>query len=300
MLHRIYTLIFSVVFVFSSCFAGSTKRKVYDCFPFYNELDRLEIRLHELDDVVDYFVIVEGNRTHQGKQKPLYFEENKHRFSKFLHKIIHRVADLSDMKLDCWDREGRQRDHIMKVLKSVGCRRNDIVIISDADEITRASSLKLAISQLGSKRVARPELIFLNHDVYAIFLNCRRPGVSTGAAFITTRGFFNKRPALTPSGLRRGGGRFKQFPVLDNAGWHFTWVGSPQTLVQKVNGVVEHLAHAETEQGRAQYWEQVKKNKTSLFGCEVDIVPVDESFPKLVKQDIKRYIDKELIAPWDE
>jgi len=32
--------------------------KVYDCFVFYNELDLLEIRLNELNDVVDYFVLV--------------------------------------------------------------------------------------------------------------------------------------------------------------------------------------------------------------------------------------------------
>ena len=29
--------------------------KVFDCFTFYNEIDLLEIRLNELNDVVDYF-----------------------------------------------------------------------------------------------------------------------------------------------------------------------------------------------------------------------------------------------------
>lgn len=50
---------------------------VYDCFIFFNELDLLEIRLNELDDVVDYFVLVEANRTFQNNHKPYYFDENK-------------------------------------------------------------------------------------------------------------------------------------------------------------------------------------------------------------------------------
>ena len=34
--------------------------KVYDCFLFNNELNMLNLRLHELDNVVDFFVLVEA------------------------------------------------------------------------------------------------------------------------------------------------------------------------------------------------------------------------------------------------
>jgi len=44
------------------------KRKIYDCFSFFNELDLLEIRLQELYDHVDYFVISEANKTHSMTQ----------------------------------------------------------------------------------------------------------------------------------------------------------------------------------------------------------------------------------------
>ena len=33
---------------------------IIDCFPFYNERDLLEIRLQELESVVDWFVLVEA------------------------------------------------------------------------------------------------------------------------------------------------------------------------------------------------------------------------------------------------
>ena len=64
-----------------------------DCFIFFNELDLLEIRLHELDGVVDEFMLIEGTRTHQNKPKPLFFEEAKDKFSDFLPKINHVVVD---------------------------------------------------------------------------------------------------------------------------------------------------------------------------------------------------------------
>ena len=65
------------------------KPLVYDCFNFFNEFDLLEIRLNELDDVVDYFVVCESNVTHNGIPKPMFFKENEERFSQFKDKIIY-------------------------------------------------------------------------------------------------------------------------------------------------------------------------------------------------------------------
>jgi len=68
---------------------------IYECIIFFNELDLLEIRLNELKDVVDKFVIVEASFTFSSKPKPFYFEENKDRYSKFLDKIIYvKVEEL--------------------------------------------------------------------------------------------------------------------------------------------------------------------------------------------------------------
>ena len=41
--------------------------KIYDCFIFNDELDLLELRLKFLEDTVDYFVLVESERTLSGK-----------------------------------------------------------------------------------------------------------------------------------------------------------------------------------------------------------------------------------------
>ena len=68
---------------------GASKRKIYDVFLFHNELDMLELRLIELEHVVDCFVIIEQPRTLTGTPKPLYFKEhNTARFARFINKII--------------------------------------------------------------------------------------------------------------------------------------------------------------------------------------------------------------------
>jgi len=91
---------------------------VYDCFTFFNELDLLELRLHELSHVVDHFVLVEATHTHSNQPKLLYFEENKDRFREFLPKIIHIVVDDSPQNPeDRWAWDSFQRDAIMRGIK---------------------------------------------------------------------------------------------------------------------------------------------------------------------------------------
>ncbi len=62
---------------------------IYDCFPFFNEVELLKLRFKELYDVVDCFVIVEAAETHQGVAKPFYLLENKDQFAQYWDKVIH-------------------------------------------------------------------------------------------------------------------------------------------------------------------------------------------------------------------
>lgn len=149
--------------------------KVYDGFLFFNELELLDIRLNLLDPIVDHFVIMEATKTFSGLDKPLYYNENKERFSKFADKIIHIVVDdtpeqfidnstnmkrETDLDSKCfnkilrtmdyyshWDRRENQwnRDffHRECVLRGlVNCQDDDIIILSDLDEIPDVEKLK--------------------------------------------------------------------------------------------------------------------------------------------------------------
>ena len=107
---------------------------IIDCFPFFNELDVLELRLNILDEVVDKFILVEASKTQTKLDKPFYFEENKNRYSKFLDKIIHvKIEDYP--KEDGWAMENFQRNCIQLGLEKLNLTINDIIAISDVDEI---------------------------------------------------------------------------------------------------------------------------------------------------------------------
>jgi len=129
---------------------------VIDIFPFFNELDLLEIRLNILNDYVDKFVICEATETFSGKPKPLYFKENEERFAKWKDKIVHYVVDdfpndkeiydkaikspNTGNKEHWWVREFYQKESAIKALSF--CKEDDIIMVSDVDEIPNPNILK--------------------------------------------------------------------------------------------------------------------------------------------------------------
>ena len=66
-----------------------TRARVFDLFILDGEVDLAEARMHELDAVVDIFVIVEASRTFKGSPKPSHMRLNWRRFAPFSHKIAH-------------------------------------------------------------------------------------------------------------------------------------------------------------------------------------------------------------------
>ena len=71
-----------------------------DSFLFFNEAELVELRIKYLDKMVDYFVIVEANITHQGKKKgwnfPKILESNLKEFSE---KIQYHQLDINPEKI---------------------------------------------------------------------------------------------------------------------------------------------------------------------------------------------------------
>ena len=84
--------------------------KIYYCFSYWDEDLLLDLRLNILNSVVDYFVIIEGNKTWQNNFKEFRFDIKK--FEKFEKKIIYiQVNDLPDGD-DPLKRENFQRNSI--------------------------------------------------------------------------------------------------------------------------------------------------------------------------------------------
>jgi len=115
---------------------------MFDCFMMNDELDLVDIRLHTLDPIVEKFVIVESDRTHSGKPKPLHFLLNAARFKQFLPKIMYyqyQGFPTSD-GTGAWGNENAQRDKFLEALK-IERPSDGICHISDADEIPSPEKL---------------------------------------------------------------------------------------------------------------------------------------------------------------
>lgn len=106
--------------------------KIYDCFLFNDELDLLLTRLEYLYEYVDYFVIVESDKTFTNKPKNKNYKQNENLFHKFKNKIIYNLFSGNKNVDNPWVNEANQRRYL---LECINFKDDDIIIISDLDEI---------------------------------------------------------------------------------------------------------------------------------------------------------------------
>ncbi|KAF8938980.1 glycosyl transferase family 17 protein [Dissophora ornata] len=123
----------------------STPPQVYDAVIFSVELDMLEIRIQELWDVVDKFVIVESNATFTGLPKDAVFWDNRDRFSFAESKIVYKLLPLYPLgpEESAWINEGRMRDGMTDFLTEAGVQAGDLVTSLDADELVSQHTIEL-------------------------------------------------------------------------------------------------------------------------------------------------------------
>jgi len=250
---------------------------VYDVFPFFNEFDILEIRLNELKDVVDYFVIIESAETFSGKPKPFHLENYKSRYPKFAKKIIYhknegRVQNPYDGYFEReWFQRNRATIFCQRVLK---LKVNDIVIVSDADEIPRAQTLKKAIDLVKSKKRS---MVGLDLTEYRYFLNRKLIKKKKSPLPVVTN--YKTFSLYTYMGIRR----HRCFTYyLDNGGWHFSSITDNDGFFEKYTSL-----YRKTEN---------KKNTTmlrnKLLRDRTKLVPIDGSYPKYIRDNIEKYRSK--------
>jgi beta-1,4-mannosyl-glycoprotein beta-1,4-N-acetylglucosaminyltransferase len=119
--------------------------RVYDAVIFSVELDLLEIRLRELWDVVDVFVVVESDRTFTGLAKNTTFADHRERFawaSAKLHYLFHPGRLLRPGESP-FVQEGELRISVNDALQAAGARADDLIIMADIDELPRRDTIRL-------------------------------------------------------------------------------------------------------------------------------------------------------------
>lgn len=256
------------------------KGEIYDCCLFFNEFELLKIRLEELYDQVDHFVIVESEETHRGSPKPLNFLAQQELFTKYLDKIIYvPIEKIKGSKSPhSWIRENYQRNQIMRGL--ISCKNEDIILISDIDEIPAGRDLPGLIDRL--LRSEKP-LLFCGHKTFRYFFNrWDRPNSPWAGTAIMTYGFLkNHFPQYT-----RRRKDWKEFPLVAS-GWHLTTMGGSQKVIEKYESVVLHAGDNED------YLKNLERIQREASGQI--LVQVDESFPRYIRENQKYYVENGFI-----
>jgi beta-1,4-mannosyl-glycoprotein beta-1,4-N-acetylglucosaminyltransferase len=275
--------------------------KIYDCFPFFNELDLLEIRLNYLDSVVDYFVLCESMITFSGIPKKLFYQENKHLFEKFEHKIIHVVVDDTPeeyVKTNPFKTDQHQRNSVIKGL--VGCNDDDIIITSDLDEFPNINIIRDLPS------FYKEDMLFhLAQDMFYYYFNLKE----TSGKLLSVTGEFNgvtdKKwlgtkicnygllkehgvDTLRHSTMRESGRR------IANGGWHFTYVGGHKqtSAKQRVLLKIECAAHQEFNNNfyKLNIQNKIDSNQDVFFReSKFEVVPIDEGFPPYIVENKEKF-----------
>lgn len=253
--------------------------KLIDVFIFYDELDLLEFRLEYLDEIVDYFVIVDANLTFQGKEKPFYYEENKKRFAKYNHKIMNYKVLQRNIPFDtmpAMEREISQKKEIENAI--LDC--NDIlgdddfyIMVSDIDEIPKKETVRKLIAE-------KTGPVNLEQRLGYYFMNC----VSDQPWFGTT--LFHFYDLSEDWYLRHN----RQLSPVPNGGWHFSFLGG----IEKIKSKIRAYGHSEYNND---YWLNDKKllehiNKgEDLFERHYTykFIPLDETLPHTLLEKPNKY-----------
>ncbi|KAF4629846.1 hypothetical protein G7Y89_g8295 [Cudoniella acicularis] len=124
------------------------RRKIYDLIMINTELEWLETRMGQISPYVDYFVILESDKTFTDQEKSLHVRENMDRFKKYHSKMILHTLNLDELSKDrAWAREKFSRNAMFtQVLPSLTSAQEafqgDVILVSDVDEIPRPDALK--------------------------------------------------------------------------------------------------------------------------------------------------------------
>lgn len=253
---------------------------IIDAILLLDELDILEIRLHELDPIVDIFLIVEANRTFSGKLKPMNFLKNQKRFTAFLNKIIYwQVKDMPAGD-NPWEREKHQRNSIAPALKFIGARAGDRVLVSDVDEIPRASAVQIAANY--------QEKVIFELRLFYYYINVRGVSVPWWKDLRMARVGNLKN---NPQQIRDKHWSTTGFKVIPDAGWHFSYLGGVKGIQKKIAAFSHHREYNMPKFTNEKHLKASLAMTKDIFNRKFkwERVPIDNSFPKYLLENLDRF-----------
>jgi beta-1,4-mannosyl-glycoprotein beta-1,4-N-acetylglucosaminyltransferase len=235
--------------------------KIYDCFLYNGEKEALEIRLAELCDVVDYFIIVQGTHTFKGEEKSIYDLPKDPKIRSIVSKKVNNTWSFFT--------EVMQRDDISEGLYDA--EADDLIIISDADEIPSAE----IITQIKLGSVKLP--CVLMQDWYVYYLNYKSNELKRGSVVIPYKHFY------LPTWHKTN--RFVYDQV--KGGWHFSFMGGVDRVIEKINSF-------DIQQRDTRFYKDFKStDSVTDIVSGLEKVKIDNTYPKYVQDNLEKF--KEII-----
>ena len=261
---------------------------IYDCFQYFDEDHIVDLRLNILNQYVDYFVISESTKTHQGKIKKLNFDLEK--FSKFKEKIIYVVADYKK-EINFENHIGgespieqHQRNSLIEGIKNASSE--DLIILSDSDEIPDLTKL----SEINNKK----KFIAFSQKMFMYKLNLQNLDES---GWIGSR-ISKKKNIKTMQKLRNL--KFKDYPFwridklnqqIIKGGWHFSYLQTPSQILNKIKS----FSHGEfnKENLNEEKIEEKIHQSQDIFDRKIKLkkIDIDESFPDYIIKNKKKFLN---------
>ncbi|KAF9673415.1 hypothetical protein SADUNF_Sadunf10G0021900 [Salix dunnii] len=119
-------------------------RHVYDAVLFSNELDILTLRWKELYPYITQFILLESNSTFTGSEKLLYFANHRDQFKFVEPRLTYGIVGGRSRKGENpFIEEAYQRVALDQLIKIAGISDDDLLIMSDVDEIPSRHTIDL-------------------------------------------------------------------------------------------------------------------------------------------------------------
>ena len=262
---------------------------IYDCFQYFNEDHIVDLRLNILNEKVDYFVISESNKTHQGKDKKLNFDIKN--FKKYQNKIKYIVADF-DQKKNFQNHAGgesiveqHQRNALSNGLKDAD--DNDLIVLSDSDEIPDLNKLNQIKTK--TKFAAFSQMMFM----YKINLQNMQESNWIGSKVCKKKHFPTPQKLRDMKFKEYKFWRFDKFNLqIIKGGWHFSFLRSPKNISEKIKSYSHGEFNIESNTDEEKIKKKIEEGQ-DIFdrGFDLKKINIDSSFPEYIVKNQKNLKD---------
>ncbi|XP_050037187.2 beta-1,4-mannosyl-glycoprotein 4-beta-N-acetylglucosaminyltransferase-like isoform X2 [Dermacentor andersoni] len=234
----------------------SRPRRIISGLVFNHELDLLEIRVKELGDAVDHYLVVESTYTYSGLEKPLHLRSNLS--AGFLREHAHKIVPIS---VDFYNYDGGNpwgpENYVRTSIWYEGHRRlknirdDDLFFISDADEIPSRDVVLFLKHHDG---YGEPILLSLRWFVYGFFWENSVPVNVSGVCTVSFLRQVYENDSLRLRSMKTftknnmsNTGTFSEMWTIQGtsphySGWHCSWCFDAE-------GIQVKLAAAQRDDG---------------------------------------------------